>query len=194
MKNVFAIIVLFFLSTTGSAQGVHIGAKVGANLSDASGKSFQSGFHFGYHAGIFSELMLTKKFGLAPEVLFSETNLRAGNSFSSLYSTVSLANVSDIKLHYLSIPVLLAYKPIPFITFHAGPQFGVLMNQTRTLVANGTDAFKKGDISVLAGAQLNVLKFRVYARYVVGLSNLNDIDNRDKWRSQSLQAGVGFTL
>ncbi len=194
MKNVFAIIVLFFLVTSGSAQGVHIGAKVGATLSDASGKSFQSGFHFGYHAGIFSELMFTKKFGLAPEVLFSETNLRVGNSYSALYSSVSLANVSDIKLHYLSIPVLLAYKPIPFITFHAGPQFGVLMNQTRTLVANGTDAFKKGDISVLAGAQLNVLKFRVYARYVVGLSNLNDIDNRDKWTSQSLQAGLGFTL
>ena len=194
MKNVFAIIVLFFLVTSGSAQGVHIGAKVGANLSDASGNSFQSGFHFGYHAGIFSELMFTKKFGLAPEVLFSETNLRVGNSFSTLYSSVSLANVSDIKLHYLSIPVLLAYKPIPFITFHAGPQFGVLMNQTKTLTANSADAFKKGDLSVLAGAQLNVLKFRVYARYVVGLSNLNDIDNRDKWRSQSLQAGLGFTL
>ena len=194
MKNVFAIIVLFFLVTSGSAQGVHIGAKVGANLSDASGKSFQSGFHFGYHAGIFSELMFTKKFGLAPEVLFSETNLRVGNSYSALYSSVSLANVSDIKLHYLSIPVLLAYKPIPFITFHAGPQFGVLMNQTKTLTANSADAFKKGDISVLAGAQLNVLKFRVYARYVVGLSNLNDIDNRDKWTSQSLQAGLGFTL
>ena len=194
MKNVFAIIVLFFLATSGSAQGIHIGAKVGANLSDASGKSFQSGFHFGYHAGIFSELMFTKKFGLAPEVLFSETNLRAGNSYTSLYGAVSLANVSDIKLHYLSIPVLLAYNPIPFLTFHAGPQFGVLMNQTKTLVANGTDAFKKGDISVLAGAQLNVLKFRVYARYVVGLSNINDIDNRDKWRSQSLQAGLGFTL
>ena len=194
MKNVFTIVILFFLVASGSAQGIHIGAKVGANLSDASGKSFQSGFHFGYHAGIFSELMFTKKFGLAPEVLFSETNLRAGNSFSTLYSSVSLANVSDIKLHYLSIPVLLAYNPIPFLTFHAGPQFGVLMNQTKTLVANGTDAFKKGDVSVLAGAQLNVLKFRVYARYVVGLSNINDIDNRDKWRSQSLQAGLGFTL
>lgn len=194
MKNVFAIVILFFLVASGSAQGIHIGAKFGANLSDPSGKSFQSGFHFGYHAGLFSEIMLTKKIGLAPEILFSETNLQAGNSYTSLYGAVSLANVSDIKLHYLSIPVLFAYHPIPFITFHAGPQFGMLMNQTQTLTAKDTDAFKKGDISVLAGAQLNILKFRVYARYVVGLSNINAIDNQDKWRSQSLQAGLGFTL
>jgi hypothetical protein len=28
----------------------------------------------------------------------------------------------------------------------------------------------------------------------VGLNNINDIDNRDKWKNQSIQLGVGFTL
>jgi hypothetical protein len=28
----------------------------------------------------------------------------------------------------------------------------------------------------------------------VGLNNLNDIDNKDQWKNQSVQLGVGFTL
>ena len=68
------------------------------------------------------------------------------------------------------------------------------MNKDKTFIANGKDAFKTGDFSMLGGIQLNITKIRVYARYSVGLSNLNDIDDKEKWKSQSVQLGVGFTL
>jgi hypothetical protein len=138
--------------------------------------------------------MLTKKFGIQPEILFSETNLRAGDSLGSLYNGISLTDIAKIKLQYISIPILLDYKPIPFLTLQAGPQFGILMNQTKPLSANAKDAFKKGDLSLLLGAQLNVFKFRVYARYAVGLSDINDFDNKEKWNSQTVQLGLGLAL
>ncbi len=194
MKKLFFLAFASLLLNTVQAQGIKLGVKVGANLTDVSGVSFKDGFKYGYHAGFFSELMLTKKFGIQPEVLFSETNLRAGDSLGSLYNGIAITDIAKIKLQYISIPILLDYKPIPFLTLQAGPQFGILMNQTKPLSANAKDAFKKGDLSLLLGAQLNVFKFRVYARYAVGLSDINDFDNKEKWNSQTVQLGLGLAL
>ena len=194
MKKLLFIAFGIFILNSVQAQGINVGVKVGANLSDASGTTFKDGFKFGYHAGFFSELMLTKKFGIQPEVLFSETNLRAGDSLGSLYNGISVTDIAKIKLQYISIPILLDYKPIPFLTLQAGPQFGILMNQTKALGANAKDAFKKGDLSLLLGAQLNIFKFRVYARYAVGLADINDFDNKEKWNSQTLQMGLGLAF
>ena len=80
------------------------------------------------------------------------------------------------------------------VTLQLGPQFGILMNKNKTLVQNGKSAFKGGDFSMLGGVQLNVLNFRFYGRYSVGLNNINDIDNKQKWKNQAIQLGVGITL
>ena len=80
------------------------------------------------------------------------------------------------------------------VTLQAGPQFGILLNQNVSLVQNGKDAFKKGNFGLAAGLQLKVLMLRIYGRYVIGLTNLNDIDNQDKWTGQGFQIGVGFTF
>jgi hypothetical protein len=194
MKKLLFLAFSSLLLNSIQAQGIKLGVKVGANLSDVSGVNFKDGFKFGYHAGFFSELMLTKKFGIQPEILFNETNLRVGDSLGSLYNGISITDIAKVKLQYISIPILLDYKPIPFLTLQAGPQFGILMNQTKPLSANAKEAFKKGDLSLLLGAQLNVFKFRVYARYAVGLADINDFDNKEKWNSQTVQLGLGLAL
>jgi len=68
------------------------------------------------------------------------------------------------------------------------------MNKDNTLLQNGKQAFKNGDFSMLAGIQLNISKVRLYGRYGVGLSELNDIDNQDKWKSQTIHLGLGLTF
>ena len=45
---------------------------------------------------------------------------------------------------------------------------------------------------MLAGIQINISRIRLYGRYTIGLNNLNDIDNRDKWKSQTIHAGMGL--
>jgi hypothetical protein len=98
-------------------------------------------------------------------------------------------------LNYLSIPLLLTYKLVgSFITLQAGPQFGILLDRNKTLLQNGKEAFKKGDFSLLGGAQVKIAAFRFTGRYGIGLSNINDIDNRDQWKSQGFQFSVGMAL
>jgi hypothetical protein len=44
------------------------------------------------------------------------------------------------------------------------------------------------------GLQLNLKLLRLYGRYNVGLADISDISNSDKWKSQQLQFGVGLKL
>jgi Outer membrane protein beta-barrel domain len=174
------------------AQGFHLGAKLGANILKVDNQSFSQGFQFGYNVGAFAELNWSSKWGIQPEVMFNQTNYHTGNSFNSIYPD----GINDVKgkLNYLSIPVLLSFKPIPLLSFQAGPQFGILMSQDENLVKNGESAFKKGDLSILAGAQLNLLKFIVGARYVIGLTNVNDLSDQGNWKNTGFQVYAGFRI
>ena len=173
------------------AQGPKIGIKGGASVNKITGKSFNNQFSFGYHVGGFATIKISDKIGIQPEVLINQTNVDTSSKFSDIYA---FNKVNGVKLNQLSIPLLLNYSPNKFVSFQVGPQYSILMNKNKTFIANGKGAFKTGDFSMLGGLQLNITKIRVYARYAVGLSNLNDIDNKEKWKSQSVQLGVGFTL
>ena len=173
------------------AQGPKIGIKGGASVNKITGKSFNNQFSFGYHIGGFATIKISEKIGIQPEVLINQTNVDTSSEFSDIYA---FNKVNGVKLNQLSIPLLLNYSPNKFVSFQVGPQYSILMNKNKTFIANGKGAFKTGDFSMLGGLQLNITKIRVYARYAVGLSNLNDIDNKEKWKSQSVQLGVGFTL
>ena len=173
------------------AQGFKIGVKVGASVNKITGQSFNNQFSFGYHVGGFTTIKISDKIGIQPEVLINQTNVDTSSKFSDINA---FNKVNGVKLNQLSIPLLLNYSPNKFVSFQVGPQYSILMNKNKTFIANGKGAFKTGDFSMLGGLQLNITKIRVYARYAVGLSNLNDIDNKEKWKSQSVQLGVGFTL
>jgi hypothetical protein len=68
------------------------------------------------------------------------------------------------------------------------------MNSDKTLLQNGGEAFTKGDLSMLAGVQLKIAALRINGRYAIGLNNLNDIDNQNKWKSEGFQVSVGIAL
>ncbi len=192
MKTKLLSICIFCLAATAAqAQGLKIGIKAGTNINKISGKSFKEQFSFGYQLGGFAEIRLSNKFALQPEVLFGQVNLDTSSTFSSIYQ---FNNVSKIKLRYISIPLLLNYRVSNMLTLQAGPQFGIIKDDTRNLLKNGADAFRKGDFSMLGGVQVKLSNFRVYGRYAIGLNNLDNIGNKDKWKSQSIQLGVGFTL
>ena len=174
----------------------HIGAKAGANVIKIDGKSFKDEFRYGYHLGGFAEIGLGRKLGLQPEVLFNQVSTTVDSNYKELYENVfNPAYQSNVKLNYLSIPILLRYKLLGnFLTLQAGPQFGILLDNNKTLLQNGGNAFKQGDFSMVGGAQLKVSAFRFSGRYVIGLANINDIDDRDKWKGQGFQLSVGLAL
>jgi hypothetical protein len=136
--------------------------------------------------------MFGKTIGIQPEVLFNQSNVQTGYSFDTLYKSINPGTLKNVRLNYLTIPILLNIKPFPFLTLQAGPQFGILMSQERNLLEDGKEAFRNGNLSMVGGVQIHLAQFRIYGRYGVGLSNLNDIDDRDEWKSQSGQVGVAF--
>jgi hypothetical protein len=194
MKKAFlAMMAFIFIAITSQAQGVKLGAKLGANLNKVTGKSFNEEFDLSYHVGGFLEIDISKKFGIQPEVYFNQATATRTSGFNTLYTANPNAN-TDIKLNYLSIPILLRYNVGKIVTLQAGPQFSILMNNDNTLLQNGQEAFKGGDFAMAGGVTLNLKMLRVYGRYNIGLSNINDIDDRDEWKSQQLQLGIGLKL
>lgn len=172
----------------------HLGVKAGANITKVDGKSFKDEFRYGYHLGGFAEIRLGNKLVLQPEVLFNQYATRLDSNYKNVYEDIFDGN-SNIKLNYLSIPVLLNYKLVGnFISLQAGPQFGILIDQNKTLLQNGGNAFKSGDLSMLAGVLVRLGPIRVNGRYAIGLNDISDISDDNKWKSQGFQVSVGLAL
>jgi len=183
------------LTATVSMAQFNLGFKAGANITKVDGKTFRDEFQYGYHLGGFAEIGLGGKLAIQPEVLFNQYQTRVDSSFKNVYSdALSFSNYKNVKLNYLSVPILLNYKVGSLLTLQAGPQVGILLDQSQNLLENGQEAFKTGDFSMLGGATINIAKLRLTGRYIVGLNNISDIDNKDKWKNQGFQLSVGFAL
>jgi hypothetical protein len=193
-KVVLSIMMLVAVASASQAQGIRLGVKAGGNLNKIEGQSFNDGFAFSYHLGGFLEVDFNKKWGIQPELLWSQTAAKP-SSFSTVYSTSvnpALNGNENIKLDYLSIPLLLRYNVGGILSLNAGPQYSILLKKDKTLLQNGQSAFKDGDFALVLGGQLNFSALRVYGRYNIGLQNINDIDNKDKWTNQQIQLGLGL--
>lgn len=189
--KLISFIVLCFIGSSAFSQGFTLGIKGGANLGKVTGEAFEDKFTLGYQIGAFATVPLGSKFAIQPEVLFNQTNLDTSSQFSDVYA---FNNVDQVELNYLSIPILLNYNLNKYFTLQVGPQFGVMLDQDKDLLENGQDAFKSGNFAIAAGVQLNLLRFRVYGRFTGGLTNLDNVGDKENWKAQSIQLGVGIGL
>lgn len=193
MKRIIVSLSLVFIAVISNAQGFGLGAKVGANLNKISGQQFNQGYELGYHLGAFAELDLGSKLGLQPELVWNQINTKKATTLSEA-GTAWQDNTSSIQLKYLTIPLLLRYKLTNSFIINAGPQFGILLDQSKSTVANGKEAIKSGDLSLSAGVTLNFSSLRIIGRYNIGLQNISDINNTDSWKTQQIQLGVGYKI
>jgi Outer membrane protein beta-barrel domain len=191
--KLFSLFTALLITQAMMAQ-FHVGVKAGANVTKVDGASFKDQFRYGYHMGGFVEVRMGNKLVLQPEVLFNQYSSKLDSNYKNVYQNVFNGN-SNIKLNYLSIPILLNYKVIgSFLSIQAGPQVGILIDQSKTVLENGGKAFKDGDFSMLAGLQFKIANFRVNGRYAIGLNNISDITDDGKWKNQGFQVSVGVAL
>lgn len=193
MKFKLSLLALFVFLAQASIAQFSVGIKGGANIIKVDGKSFNDEFKYGYHLGGFVSFGIGGRFSLQPEVLFNQYQTKTDSSFKNIYQN-AFSGENNIKLNYLSIPLLLNYKLGSLLSLQAGPMFSILMDQNKNILENGQDAFKKGEFSMLGGAQISLGKIKLNGRYVVGLNNINDIDNQDKWNNQGFQLSLGLGL
>ena len=190
-KTIIIALLLFSFSNFIKAQGFTFGIKAGAEMLKLSGKLFNEEFAYGYHLGGFAEIKLNKSFGIQPELYYSSTSMKTATTLDPIYTNVDL---KSIKLGYINIPVLLNIKPSKKFVLQVGPSYGILSNSNLSIGQNAENAFKSGDFALVSGIQLNLSKIRVYGRYQIGLTDINDATSEEKWKSQTLHIGVGLRI
>jgi len=194
MKTKICIIIAVLLSLTAVnsySQGFELGVRLGANMSKVDGKAFDEEYRLGYNIGAYSQIKLSEAWGVQPELLWSNINTRTANNVDEVYN---LGNMTDISLDYLSIPILVTFTPVSLISFQSGPQFGIMANSHQSTIMDGRDAFTSGDLSWIVGTQLNVGPIKGGVRYVIGLNNINDLSEQEKWINNGLQLYLGFAI
>ena len=206
MKKAFSLLLLVLFSSgflfaqkfkqTDSEKFFHIGAKAGVNINKIQGQSYKSGFNYNYLLGGFMQFNFGR-FGLQPEVNIvqssSEFSKDANNVYNDLFFGGSQRNA---KLNYIKVPLLLNINvgESKHVKLQLGPQFSGLLKQTVDSLKANKNIFKTSDFSVLGGVWFQLPLINLGARYELGLSNVNDIDNKEKWKSQAFTIFAGITL
>ena len=178
-----------------SAQQLHYGLKADLNMSKLNGEGIKSNYTMGGRLGVFATYDFSKQWGVQPELLFSQAGAKRGDDFSARYIHTSNDQANkNIKLSYITLPVLLRYNINKMITVNAGPEYSYLFYANENLLTYNRAAFKRSDLGIAAGATLTFDILHVYARYVLGLSDVNDIDDRYQWKTQQAQIGLGINF
>ena len=183
-----------FLTFIAQAQW-HYGIKADMNYSTISGNGMSSKWVSGVQIGGFAEWALNKQWSFQPEVLFTQSNVNSAGDFSKYYVDISRDNADKkVKLSNISVPLLVRYNLNKTLSIMAGPQAGFLLFEDDNLLKYDRASFKKFEFSATAGVQANLGAVGMYLRYVRGLSNINDIDDRYKWYSNHLQVGIAVRI
>lgn len=196
--GLFALTMLLLTAsvlTTQAQSSLQLGVKAGVNDYELGGRSFDGKHYPGFAAGVYGKLNFSSKWYLQPELDYNQTCGITSADFTTIYHGYS--NV-QVNLNYVSVPILLGYRPIPELSILLGPQYGYLFSSTQGLLqqnlgtnGNGENPFLHSDVSIVFGGQLNMNKFVFGLRYY---SNLNNICFRttDTWRQYGLQAYIGY--
>ena len=183
-KFIFSLTALAFPALV-LAQGLGIGIKAGANFADLSVKADQASNQFktssmtSYHVGAYANINFSEKWGITPEVLWSAQGAQL--------------DAGDFNTDYITVPIMLRWKPVKLLFIEAGPQFNILTKAE----ANGTDVkdqLKSTAYCMGFGAGLNLpLGFNAGLRYVLGMTDMaksDDVEVRDR----NFQIYVGWTI
>jgi hypothetical protein len=190
-------------SENDSRDKLHIGFKVGANVSnvyDTQGQDFKADAKFGFAGGGYIAIPIGKYLGIQPELLFSQkgfqgTGVVIGQSYSFTRTT-----------NYIDVPILIAFKPLNSVTILAGPQYSYLIKQKDVFSSSSSnfevvqefahDNIRKNTVCFIGGIDCN------YNLFIFGLRSGWDIMNNNgdgtstspRYKNVWYQATLGYTL
>ncbi|MEM9857671.1 MAG: porin family protein [Bacteroidota bacterium] len=157
---------LVFSQSYGIKGGINFAGIKVDNGSDPDGK-------VGAHFGGFIKKGLQNDWSLQGEALFS------------------FQGWEDQNVTYLNIPVLAVYNVDNNLSFHAGPQLGILLGGDN----DASDFLKTADVSIVFGGEY-YFQSNVYggARYNLGVSNINDFNEGADLFNRVFQIYVGYRV
>lgn len=173
------------------------GAKGGVNINKISGKSYESGFNYNFQAGVFLQFNISNRFGIQPEVNFVQSQSAFTKDATDIYDDLFLdGSQKKAKMNYLEVPVLLNMNigPSKRVKLQAGPAYSGLLKQTVDSLKANANFYKNSEWSLIGGLWIQVPFINLGARYKLGLTNINGIDDKQTWKSQAIQIFVGITI
>lgn len=200
-------VLLLFISSSSFAQRnkldgerenfFRFGAKGGVNINKIEGQSYKDGFKYNFQAGVFMQFNFSSRFGLQPEVNFVQSSSELSNDANDIYYDLFYnGSQRKSKLNYLEVPVLLNVNvgSSKRVKLQIGPSYGGLLKQTTDSLKNNGNLYKNAEWAAIGGVFIQLPLINLGARYKMGLTDINAIDNRQSWKSQSIQVFVGITL
>lgn len=162
----------FIVLASNAVSAQAFGVRAGANISNISGKGLDTKAKTGLYIGVYKEISLVKSLlFIQPEVQYSQEG----------FSTPT----TDVKIDYLTVPILAKVYAVKMLSFETGPQFGFAINDN----VDYTDA--NSFVPAWAfGASLNLpLGLSINGRYI---SSLNDTFDSVDGKNQVFQIGAAF--
>ena len=186
MKKIILSISLFSLIafyTQVNAQGIGLGIRGGVNFANQSITDINTNSRTGFHAGAYVILAFSEKWGIQPELLYSSQGSE-------------LPDLDELnKFNYLSIPVLLRWKPVSLLSIEAGPQFSSLLKAEDDSGQSIKEQFKSSDFGLVVGATLHLpLGLNAGLRYVWGFTNVADLQDDTEVKNSVVQVYAGWTI
>lgn len=201
MKKTLLFIAIF-ASTAISAQNVKFGVKAGANLTNIT-KSDGFKSLFGFNLGVYTNIEITDKLKLQPELLYSTQGGKKEGS--DITEGVPFNYVFKFKTSYLNIPLMLQYTLTDNLIVEVGPQIGFLLNaeletnidiQGRTVTEEKDvkDLFSTLDFGLNFGLAYHFLNgLNINTRYTLGLTEIIK-ENPAGEKNSVIQLGLGYTF
>ena len=177
-----------------------IGIKAGPNFATIDTESTASTNYknrAGFHGGAFV-LVKAAKFGVQPEIIFSQQGSKVEINSQNFESNFT----------YVNIPVILKLYTLAGINIQAGPQFGFITNAETPIqdqlnpgsykVQDVKDKMKSSDFTLALGLGWDLpFGLTIDARYNMGLSKLYKeapSQQTEDAKNQVFQVSLGFKL
>jgi len=169
MKNLFLLCIVLVSSSVFSQSifdRLHFGIKAGGNYSDFSNANFDTEGLPGFHAGAIIAFDINEKWSVQEDFLFSTQGAKIKGGIS---------DGKDLKLSYISVPIVLKYKTSFGLYFEAGPQVGILASEDFKELTND-DFAEKIDAGMVGGIGYQFPNgLGIGARYYYGLTDISKI-------------------
>lgn len=205
LKMSFFAVVLFISGSAVAQDDLRerftFGVKAGLNVSniwDTEAEDFSADPKAGFAGGLYATIPLGRLLALQPEVMFSQKGYTASGQFLTVpYEMKRTSN-------YLDIPLLLVFRPAPFISIMAGPQIGFQLSQKDKFTMGDfssedqqqfeNDNWRKNMLGLHMGLDINIHRFVISPRAALDFQdNKGDGTSTDpRYKNFLLQLTLGY--
>jgi opacity protein-like surface antigen len=164
-----AAFLLFSFAYSQEKKEIYFGIKGGLNLcsiTNADEDGVNSSTLVGFHVGVLGEFMLGDNFAIQPELLYSTQGVKLDFE----------GDKGDLKMDYVTIPLMAKYYVVDAFSIELGPQIGFLTAAKATSGGESIDvkdSMKTTDFGLNFGVGYNITEnFNMGLRYNLGLTQI----------------------